>query len=59
MNITIISLTFLTGFVAGAICFAKYGLSIAGQVRAEVHTLHAKIDGIKAKAEAVKADIKG
>ena len=43
MNTTTIALTFITGFIAGAVCFAKYGLSIAGQVKAEVATVKAHV----------------
>lgn len=44
MNTTLIgSTSLLVGFIAGAVCFAKYGLSIAGQVKAEVAVIKAHV----------------
>jgi hypothetical protein len=74
MNTTIIiSTSFLFGFIAGAVCFAKYGLSIAGQVKAEVASVKAHISqeisgvitqvsseesALKAKTESILNDLK-
>jgi hypothetical protein len=44
MNITTLIITALVSSVTGAIAALRYGVSIAGMVKADIAMIHAKID---------------